>query len=99
MSKKKRMQNELEAKKTGTNALSDEDMGNVSGGFVFKNYEGQWEVINDTTGDVVSTHNTKEQAENAALDKGYKSREVDWDSVEKLRNPHPRSRSHWKSIC
>ena len=90
MSKKKRMQNELEAKKTRTNALSDEDMGNVSGGYIYHNDQGNWEVINDTTGNVVSWHNTKEQAENTACDEGYNSIKVDWDTVKRIReNPIP----------
>ena len=82
------MQNELEAKQIGANELSDEDMGNVSGGGIFYNQQKNFEVIDDEAGNVIKTFNNAEAAINYANNQGQSSELYGWSKVKALRQKH-----------
>lgn len=76
--------------------LNAEELGNVSGGFVFnaQNISGAdpanpWEVIDNKNGNVLARFPSKQQAVAKAQSYGsnpYNGMDIDWDGVCKLRS-------------
>lgn len=79
------MQNELEAKQIGANELSKEDMGNASGGYIYKGNR-KWNVIDDTTGEIRHMSRTKLGANAASFFPGQSGKELNSQELDNLKN-------------
>ena len=77
-----------DAKKlSNENKLSEEQLEAVNGGYVLWIMWGTWEVINDTTGDVMErVEGLYEDAASRAEALGQSPEKVDWAKVQSLRD-------------
>ncbi len=66
--------------------LPDEMLDAVAGGYIYKNAKGYWESIDDRNGKVLMV-DTKEEARDYALSRGFSGKEISFDELQKLRNP------------
>ena len=53
---------------------------------IFRNYEGEWEVIDDHNGEVLDSFDTREEAEAGAAACGQNAKEVSWNWVRATRS-------------
>ena len=65
-------------------AMEDNDLEKIAGGHIFKNYSGQYEVINEI-GNVVETYNDLDSARKTCADLGFSTDFIEWDDLYKLR--------------
>ena len=74
--------NKLNAEK-----LNEEELQNVNGGYILWISWGTWEVINDVNGKVMErVEGFSQDAEARAKALGQSPKEVDWKTVDALRN-------------
>ena len=64
--------------------MKDNDLEKVAGGHIFKNYSGQYEIINEI-GNVVETYDDIETALARCSDLGFSTDLIEWDDLYKLR--------------
>ena len=93
--KKKVSEEEKEALET--EQMEDDELESVNGGYVFYHMDfdkgkNEYQVIDDTTGEVLATHNWHQAAERDCRQRGLSGDIVAWSTVERLR-------SEYKAAC
>ena len=70
--------------------LPDEIMDAVAGGYIFKarEVENGYEVINDTTGDVMASGLTRAEARSKAEELGQTPAAIDWSTLKDIRDQY-----------
>ena len=67
--------------------LEDGELDQVSGGYIHdhNNKEGDWEVIDDSTGEVLARQLLRSQAERKAAERGLSTKRLSWEELVQLR--------------
>ncbi|MBQ9004359.1 MAG: hypothetical protein IJ087_21170 [Eggerthellaceae bacterium] len=76
------------AQEMGAQALSDETLDKLSGGYIFRNEEGEYAVI-DGSGKEVAKFDEDWQAEQEAARRGLSTTEIEWDELSQMRGIKP----------
>ena len=71
----------------GKKALQDEALKNVSGGFIFEDSRGVFQII-DEDGNVLELFHSEEEALKYCEENGISNKRINWEEVSKLREEY-----------
>ena len=69
---------------TDKKLIKDDELDNVTGGYIFKTYDSWYEII-DNVGNVVERFGSLDNAKKKCAELGYNTDMIDWESLYALR--------------